>query len=65
MSQSPLREDPAWDLESTSSEELERVLIALSSVEEPEPEDLTPPPPNRRCDSTHREILRQPFFLDR
>lgn len=64
MSQSPRREDSALDLESLSAEELERVLVTVSSVEKSQPETVAPPT-NRRCDSTHREILRQPFFLDR
>lgn len=64
MSQSPRREDSTLDLEAMSAEELERVLVSASPVDKPPSEDVVPPL-NRRCDSTHREILRQPFFLDR
>lgn len=65
MSQSPRPEDPALNLEALSGEELERAMIALCSLEKPEADQNLATPPHRRCDSTHREILRQPFFLDR
>jgi hypothetical protein len=64
MSQSPRRQDSALDLEALSAEELERVLVTRTPVENSQPEAVLPPI-NRRCDSNHREILRQPFFLDR
>jgi hypothetical protein len=65
MSQSPRPEDPALNLEALSAEELERAMIALCSLEKPQPSENLATPPHRRCDSNHREILRQPFFLDR
>lgn len=65
MSQSPRPDDPALNLEAMSAEELERVTIALCSLEKPETPETLAPPPHRRCDSNHREILRQPFFLER
>ncbi len=63
MSQSP-RRDSALDLETTSADELERVLVTRTPVENPQPEPVARPA-NRRCDSMHREILRQPFFFER
>jgi hypothetical protein len=65
MSQSPQRKDSALNLEALSAEELERVTITFCSLEKPQSGESLAPPPHRRCDSTHREILRQPFFLDR
>lgn len=66
MSQTPRRDDPALDLEVNSVEELQRVLIIEVIVETSQKEDeFTQPPPKRRCDSAQREILRQPFLLDR
>lgn len=66
MSQSPHRDEPSLDLEVTSAEELQRVLIIETLIEiEAQQEEVTPPPPKRRCDSAQREILRQPFLLDR
>ncbi len=66
MSQSPHRDDPSLDLETASSEELERALISEGETEKEQAEQpISTPPPTRRCDSPHREILRQPFLLDR
>jgi hypothetical protein len=64
MSQTPPRKDSALDLEALSTEELERGFVTGNSRQNPE-EEAVSPPQNRRCDSNHREILRQPFFLDR
>jgi hypothetical protein len=65
MSQSPRRNDSALNLEALSAEELERVINTSCSLEKPQSGETLAPPPHRRCDSNHREILRQPFFLDR
>lgn len=65
MSQSPRRDDSSLDLEALSSEELGRVPITVEAAESQRAEETVRPPANRRCDSAHRELLRQPFLLDR
>lgn len=65
MSQSPRRNDSTLNLEALTDEELERVLITPTRLEKPQSTETLAPPPHTRCDSNHREILRQPFFLDR
>ena len=64
MSQSPRRQDSALDLETTSADELERVLVSRTPAENSQPDEVARPA-TRRCDSMHREILRQPFFFER
>jgi len=65
MSQSPRRDEPTLNLEAASSDELDRVLISVNTRDyRPVEEEVTPPPAKRRCDSAHREILRQPFLTD-
>lgn len=63
MNQSPRPDEPTLDLEATSAQELERVLTIPETQQQED--EFTQPPPKRRCDSSHREILRQPFLLDR
>ena len=65
MSHSPRRDEPTLNLEASSTEELDRVLISTGAMESRPPEEPVQPPANRRCDSAHREILRQPFSYER
>ena len=56
--------EPPLNLEAASAEELGRGFV-ISPEKLDADNSVSAPPPCRRCDSAHRELLRQPFALMR